>query len=190
MKSWNQHTKKNEISARTVGWQPSKLASARSCCSSWTFWAAAVSAARREWTCPKQNLTTVLSQHAIATSSLSMSGKLEDTVMTIRLCANTKKQEQWYSLGQTGKSMFHPFNAPLRVWSSQITWNQGLRWKPIRAPSPHLQDAEAALASPGILHLSKQTAQPLPKPLLYYFTSKNTQSTYLGCIFSTSIAAK
>ena len=35
----------------------SELASAKSCCSSWTFWAAAASAVRRDWTCQKQTKT-------------------------------------------------------------------------------------------------------------------------------------
>ena len=33
----------------------SELASAKSCCSSWTFWAAAASAVRRDWTCQVNN---------------------------------------------------------------------------------------------------------------------------------------
>ena len=33
----------------------SELASAKSCCSSWTFWAAAASAVRRDWTCQGNN---------------------------------------------------------------------------------------------------------------------------------------
>ena len=35
----------------------SELASAKSCCSSWTFWAPAASAVRRDWTCQKQTKT-------------------------------------------------------------------------------------------------------------------------------------